>query len=71
MVRKDGNRVSVRTKLGRSSLSQLVVRRARPDDAGVYTCSPAHALEHSITVHVLTGKHVEVLKEASMLTGNY
>ncbi|KAK8383036.1 hypothetical protein O3P69_011508 [Scylla paramamosain] len=68
MVRKDGDRVSVKTKLGRSSLSQLVVRRARPDDAGVYTCSPAHALEHSITVHVLTGEYPAAMQGGSSVT---
>ncbi|KAA0201150.1 hypothetical protein HAZT_HAZT003350 [Hyalella azteca] len=57
MVREDGQRVWMRTTLGHKSISQLVVKDARPSDSGLYTCSPAHSREHSITVHVLTGQN--------------
>ncbi|XP_071548668.1 V-set and immunoglobulin domain-containing protein 1-like [Panulirus ornatus] len=68
MVREDGVRVWVKTQLGRRSLSQLVVRDARPRDSGVYTCNPAHSLEHSITVHVLTGEYPAAMQGGSSVT---
>ncbi|KAK8742751.1 hypothetical protein OTU49_001658, partial [Cherax quadricarinatus] len=68
MVREDGLRVWVKTHLGRRSLSQLVVMNAQPHDSGVYTCSPAHSLEHSITVHVLTGEYPAAMQGGSSVT---
>ncbi|XP_045593883.1 protein turtle homolog B [Procambarus clarkii] len=68
MVREDGLRVWVRTQLGGRSLSQLVVKDAQPQDSGVYTCSPAHSLEHSITVHVLTGEYPAAMQGGSSVT---
>ena len=55
MVRNDGSRIYIQTKLGIKSTSQLVVKNAQPSDSGVYTCTPAHSKEKSVAVHVLTG----------------
>ncbi|XP_018019853.1 neural cell adhesion molecule 2 [Hyalella azteca] len=69
MVREDGQRVWMRTTLGHKSISQLVVKDARPSDSGLYTCSPAHSREHSITVHVLTaGEYPAAMQGGSSVT---
>ncbi|XP_042221632.1 uncharacterized protein LOC121866102 isoform X1 [Homarus americanus] len=65
MVREDRVRVWVRTQLASRSVSQLVVKEAAPGDSGVYTCSPAHSREHSITVHVLTGEYPAAMQGGS------
>ncbi|XP_042211647.1 uncharacterized protein LOC121859054 [Homarus americanus] len=69
MVREDGVRVWLKTNLGHRSVSQLVVMNAAPRDSGVYTCNPAHSLEHSITVHVLTaGEYPAAMQGGSSVT---
>ncbi|XP_043188725.1 protein sidekick-like isoform X1 [Amphibalanus amphitrite] len=48
--------ISVETRQSGSQLSsQLVVRRARPSDSGLYSCSPSNAQSVSTRVHVLNG----------------
>ncbi|XP_042239123.1 hemicentin-2-like [Homarus americanus] len=65
MVLEDGVRVWVRTQLAGRSVSQLVVKDAAPRDSGVYTCSPAHSIHHSITVHVHKGEYPAAMQGGS------
>ena len=39
-----------------STVSQLIVRGARPSDSGAYNCSPSNTTPASVTVHVLDGE---------------
>ncbi|XP_037781618.1 zwei Ig domain protein zig-8-like [Penaeus monodon] len=68
MVWEDGERVRIRTQLGRRSISQLLVKNANAQDSGVYTCQPAYSREHSITVHVLTGEYPAPMQGGSSVT---
>ena len=43
-----------------STVSQLVVRGARPSDSGAYNCSPSNTKPASLTVHVLDGENCYV-----------
>ncbi|XP_037082140.1 LOW QUALITY PROTEIN: cell adhesion molecule 2-like [Pollicipes pollicipes] len=45
--------VSVVTTKGRTTVSQLLIRAARPPDSGRYTCRPASSKPASVRVHVL------------------
>lgn len=58
MINYDSERggVSVVTTKGRTTVSQLLIRRARPPDSGVYTCRPASSKPASVRVHVLQGE---------------
>ena len=46
-----------------STVSQLVVRGARPSDSGAYNCSPSNTKPASLTVHVLDGENCFVSYE--------
>jgi hypothetical protein len=36
-------------------VSMLEIQTVMPDDAGVYTCAPSNARNHSVVVHVIQG----------------
>ncbi|KAF0311269.1 Zwei Ig domain protein zig-8 [Amphibalanus amphitrite] len=51
----DRGGISVVTTKGRTTVSQLLIRHARPPDSGRYTCRPASSRPAAVSVHVLKG----------------
>ena len=48
-------RVTVVSESSSTANSYLMIRGARVDDSGIYTCSPSNAKVASVKVHVLKG----------------
>ncbi|XP_069167214.1 limbic system-associated membrane protein isoform X2 [Procambarus clarkii] len=49
--------ITVVTEHGPSSSSRLLIQKAAVSDAGRYTCRPANADPHHITVHIIPNEH--------------
>ncbi|XP_042226496.1 uncharacterized protein LOC121869309 isoform X2 [Homarus americanus] len=49
--------VTVITKASTNTISHLLMRDARPEDSGVYSCRPSNGEDASATLHVLNGEH--------------
>lgn len=58
IIRSNSQRAcaSVLTKNGDTTTSYLLIQQAKSTDSGRYSCNPAHAASHKISVHVLYGK---------------
>jgi hypothetical protein len=45
-----------KTRIRPLVVSMLEIQMVMPDDAGTYTCAPSNAKNHSVVVHVIQGK---------------
>ena len=52
----DRGGVSVVTEKGPKTTTNLIVRGAKEEDSGVYTCNPSTASKAKVIVHILDGK---------------
>jgi len=57
--------VTVITEKGDNTASYLLIQNARPQDSGIYSCSPSTGNPRQVNVHVIKGEQTEQLKVTS------
>ncbi|XP_063588900.1 uncharacterized protein LOC134766075 [Penaeus indicus] len=62
--------ISMVVEKGPTTISYLLIREARDEDSGVYTCVPSNHNATSVSLHVLNGEHPAAIHTNSSVSSS-